>query len=103
MDCVCFVIVDKVEDVPVEAKAEVMVQQKYACRCKECEEGNGTQRVSRLYSVPVESLRRRVVGSVDLDCKSGPPTVLNENEEDRLAQYIVEMADMGFGLSPEDV
>ena len=23
--------------------------------------------------------------------------------EDRLAQYVVEMADMGFGLSPEDV
>ena len=43
-----------------------------------------------------------MVGSVDLDCKSGPPTVLND-DEDRLAQYIVEMADMGFGLSPEDV
>ena len=74
-----------------------------AAAVRSVRKGMGLRESARLYNVPVESLRRRVVGSVDLDCKSGPPTVLNEDEEDRLAQYVVEMADMGSGLSPEDV
>ena len=35
--------------------------------------------------------------------KPGPATVLTENEEQRLVSYIVEMADMGFGLSRDDI
>ena len=84
-------------------KRKLWSSESTAATVRNVREGMGLRESARLYNVPVESLRRRVVGSVDLDCKSGPPTVLNEDEEDRLAQYVVEMADMGFGLSPEDV
>ena len=58
---------------------------------------------SRKYNVPVETLRRRTTGLVSLDCRPGPHTVLTSEEEARLAQYCVTMADMGFGVTPEGV
>lgn len=67
------------------------------------EDGKGLRETARLYNVPVETLRRRVTGSVSLECRPGPPTVLTGEEESRLARYIVDMADMGFGLGREDV
>ena len=56
---------------------------------------------ARLYNVSVETLRRHVNGSVDLNCKPGPATVLSEEEESKLAIYLVRMTDMGFGLTRE--
>ena len=67
------------------------------------EDGKGLRETARLYNVPVETLRRRVTGSVSLECRPGPPTVLTGEEESRLVRYIVDMADMGFGLGREDV
>ena len=58
---------------------------------------------SRLYNVPFETLRRRVNGSVKAGCRPGPGTVLTEEEEGHLALYLVQMADMGFGLSHDTV
>ena len=58
---------------------------------------------SKLYNVPFETLRRRVNGSVNSGCKPGPATVLTEVEEEYLASYLIQMADMGFGLSCETV
>ena len=69
---------------------------------KSVQEGNGLREASRLY-VPVETFRRRVTGAVDVVCRPGPPTVLTESEEQRLAVYIADMAEMGFGLMKEDV
>ena len=46
-------------------------------------EGKGLREAARLYNLPVESLRRRVIGSVDLNCRPGLSTVLTEEEEDR--------------------
>ena len=57
----------------------------------------GLREVARKYNVPVETLWRRTTGLVSLDCRPGPPTVLTTEEEARLAQYCVAMADMGFG------
>ena len=57
----------------------------------------------RRYNVPIETLRRRVGGQVDIDCRPGPQTVLSKDEESRLEEYCIEMADRGFGLSREDV
>ena len=54
---------------------------------------------SKLYNVPFETLRRHVNGSVIPGCKSGPATVLTEEEEECLASYLLQMAQMGFGLS----
>ena len=66
-------------------------------------EGNSLRGASRLYNVPLETLRRRVLGIVDVTCNPGPCTVLTIEEEDRLVQYSLEMADRGFGLTPEDI
>lgn len=58
---------------------------------------------ARLYNVPVETLRRRTTGLVEIECRPGPPTIFSKEEEDQLAKYLTDMADMGFGLSREDV
>ncbi len=67
------------------------------------ENGLGLREAYRRYCVPIETLRRRVAGSVTLDCKTGPPTILTPEEESKLEQYVVEKCDMGFGLTREDV
>ena len=58
-------------------------------------EGSSLRSASRLYNVPIESLRRKVIGQVDVECRPGPQTVLRK-EEDRLAEYCIKMADRGF-------
>ena len=40
---------------------------------------------------------------VEMDCRPGPSTILSKDEEEKLASYIVDMADMGFGLSRDDI
>ena len=65
-------------------------------------EGKGLREAARLYNVPVETLRRRVTGKVDIDCSSGPPTVLT-NEEETIVCYLIQIADMGYGLTREAV
>ena len=67
------------------------------------DEGKGLREAARIYNVPVETLRRRVIGITSLDAKPGRDTVLTSEEETRLAQYIVDMCDMGFGLTRQDV
>jgi len=59
---------------------------------------------SRLYNVPFEMLRRHVNnGSVIPGSRPGPATVLTEAEEEQMASYLIQMVDMGFGLSHETV
>ena len=59
----------------------------------------GLREAARKYNVPVETLRRRTTDLVSLNCRPGPPT----DEEAKLAQYCVSVADMGFGLTREGV
>ena len=66
---------------------------------KSVQEGKGLREASRLYSVLVETLRRRVTGVVEIVCRPGPHNILTESEEQRLAVYIVDKAEMGFGLT----
>ena len=65
--------------------------------------GNPLRKAARLYNVPVETLRRRINGTVSLECKPGPSTILTKEEEECLAKYVIEMADRGFGLVSEDL
>lgn len=67
------------------------------------EAGMPYREAARNFNVPVETLRRRVIGTVEIDARPGPSTVLAKEEEDLLAKYIIDMADMGFGLSREDI
>ena len=66
-------------------------------------DGKGLRETSRLYNVPVETLRRRVNGSVGLGCRPGPATILTVEQEDLLCEHIIKIADMGYGLTKEDV
>ena len=73
--------------------------QQMVCRMK-------TWRLERLPDFTMyfsKHLRRRVNGSVKPGSKPGPATVLTEAEEEHLASYLIQMADMGFGLSCETV
>ena len=63
----------------------------------------GLREASRMHNVPVETLRRRVTGSVAMGCKPGPATILSDEEEDLLCEYIINIADMGYGLTREDI
>ena len=65
--------------------------------------GKGLREASRLYNVPVETLRRRVNGTVQLECRPGPSTVLSAEEEGRVVEYLINMADIGYGLTREMV
>uniref|UniRef100_A0A1X7TL34 HTH psq-type domain-containing protein n=1 Tax=Amphimedon queenslandica TaxID=400682 RepID=A0A1X7TL34_AMPQE len=58
----------------------------------------GLREAARCYNVPVETLRRRVKGLVPVECKQDPPTVLSK-EEDQLYEYLINMADMGYGIT----
>ena len=49
------------------------------------------------------TLQGRVNGSVSIDCKPGPPTVLLREEEYKVAEYLITMADMGYGANLEMV
>ena len=72
--------------------------------CRAVKNGSmGLCKAARAHNVPVETLRRRVVGSVGLDCRPGPQTLLTREEEAQLMEYCVIMADMGFGLTREGV
>jgi len=64
-------------------------------------DNRGLREASRLPNV--SQLRRHVTGSVEADCKPGPSTVLTEGEEDRLARHLLQMSEMGFGLSHDTV
>ena len=50
----------------------------------------------REYGVPVATLKRWVDGLVAVDARLGPSTVLTREEEDKLCQYCLDMADMGY-------
>ena len=78
-----------------------MVYGKYGSCCEDCTRRQTLRETARLYNVPIETLRRRVTGAVSMDCRPGPPTVLIKDEEDKLVQYLIQMADMGYGLSRE--
>ena len=53
--------------------------------------------------MPVATLKRRVDGLVAVDARPGPSTVFTREDEDNLCQYCLDMADMGYGLTIEDI
>ena len=58
---------------------------------------------SRLYNIPLETLRRRVNGTVAIDFRPGQRMVFTEDEETKLADYLLQMSEMGYGLTCEGV
>ena len=72
---------------------------------KYCKENHtvGLRETARRYNVPIETLRRKIAGITRMSAKPGRETVLTDEEEGRLVQYVIEMCDMGFGLTRQDV
>ena len=69
-------------------------------------DNKGLREAASLCNNPVETLRmlrRHATGMVQDGCKPGPSTVLTEEEEEHLAAYLFQMADMGFGLGRDAV
>ena len=66
-------------------------------------DGEALRKASREYGVPAATLKRRVDGLLAVDARLGPSTVLTREEEDKLYQYCLDMADMGYGLTIEDI
>lgn len=58
------------------------------------EGGMGIREAARLYNIPYETLQRSTNHTVSIDCRPGPSTVLTDNEEEQLALFCVQMADM---------
>ena len=68
-----------------------------------CSEGMPIRESARKYNVPASTLFRRVRGIVEMGCKPGPNPVLSTLVEDKLSNYLVEMADMGYRFSCQEV
>ena len=90
------------EKLPVKRKAWSEESMVAAVRCV-LHDDHSVREASRLHNVPFETLRRRITGRVEEGCRPGPSTALTESEEDQLAAYLVQMADMGFGVSRDTV
>ena len=85
------------------AKCKLWTKESMQAAVESIEEGKGLRQIARLYNVQVETIWRRANGSVSISCIPGPATILTNEEEDRLCKYIIQMADMGFGLTTEDI
>ena len=83
-----------------EPKRKLWSNESMTLAVKAVREGMGLREGARLYNVPHETLRRRVIGAVEMGCMPGPPTTLTE--EEKLVWYVVDMTDMGFGLTHDD-
>lgn len=66
-------------------------------------EDKGLRQAAREFGVPVTTLKRHVDGVVPLNAKPGPATVLTREEEEKLYQYCLDMCNMGYGLTVDDV
>ena len=84
-------------------KRKLWTEESMAAAVKNCQDGAGLRETSRLYNVPVETLRRRVTGTVEVGCRPGPATVLTDEQEDRLSLYLIQMSEIGFGLTRDDI
>ncbi|KAH3866001.1 hypothetical protein DPMN_029049 [Dreissena polymorpha] len=64
--------------------------------------GMTVYRAARVYQVPESTLRDRTRQNVSIDCHHGANTLFTEDEERKLVDHIVYMADIGYGYSLMD-
>ena len=58
---------------------------------------------SEKYAVPKSTLYDRVSGRVTLNARSGPDRYLSDEEEERLAKWLIRCASIGYAKSKKDV
>ena len=61
------------------------------------------RQAANAYSIPKSTLSNKVLGKTSIECKSGPATVLSKAEENQLADWLVNMAKMGFGRTKNEL
>lgn len=66
-------------------KCKLWSDESMAAAMQSVQEGKGLREAARLYNVPVESLRRRVLGTVSVDCQPGSPTLLRKRKTDSVS------------------
>ena len=86
-----------------DTKCKLWSQETLVAGIKEVEDGTGLREASRTFNLRVETLRRRVIGAVDIECRPGTATILTKEEEMALFGYTIKMSEMGFGQGQEDV
>jgi len=67
------------------------------------EEGLSIRKASERYGVPRSTLHDRCTGKVDFNATPGPSKYLSVAEEEELAHFLVECADIGYGHSKKQV
>ena len=60
-------------------------------------------RAARVYQVPESTLRDRTRQNVSIDCHHGANTLFTKDEERKLVDHILYMADIGYGYSLMDI
>ena len=81
-------------------KCKLWSQESMEAAVQSVQEGKGLQEASRLYNVPVETLRRRITGKVELNCRLALLPYQPKRNREKLS---ITSADMGYGLTKEAV
>ena len=66
-------------------------------------DGMGVNKAAELHGVPKTTLKDRVSGCVAHGSKSGPVSYLTSQEEKQLADYLLEVAEAGYGKTRKPV
>ena len=62
-----------------------------------------TERAAKMYGIPINTLKDRVNGKINVDVvKSGPSPVFNEEQEALLSKHLPTMAEIGYGYSRQE-
>jgi len=59
--------------------------------------------IAKKHQVDRKALRERIVGRVPIDAQSERPPNLNDEEENQLTEFLIQMATLGFGFNLEDL
>lgn len=62
------------------------------------EGGLSTRKAAQKWGIKKTTLVDRLSGKVDYDRRKGSPSVLSKTEENQLADWLIELANRGFGL-----
>ncbi len=57
------------------------------------------RKAAATYNIPYSSFREWCYG-IRISRKKGPPTVLKSSEKEELVNYLIQMCDRGYGLTP---
>lgn len=65
--------------------------------------GASIRKIAKEYGIPKSTLHSKATGRVEILCKKGPKPILSDEEENRLKQWILNKARLGFPMHPDEV